>query len=119
MAKNREEWAKEHTEEQVKAQEDFANEVRQAAEDARFDEPETVETEEQYHERLAAVRGAMIFGDTDTTAGASASGTDVPSSDNEAATVAVAEKDAQAPRLPLRKLTLALRPVKKMKARAT
>lgn len=96
MAKNREEWAKEHTDEQVKAQQEFADEQRSAAEGDRFDEPDTVETEEQYHERLAAVRGSMIFGDTDTTAGASAAGVDVPSADNEAAGVAVSEKDAQA-----------------------
>lgn len=96
MAKNREEWAKEHTEEQTKAQEDFAKEQREGAEGDRFDEPDTVESEEEYHERLAAVRGTMIFGDTDTTAGASAGGVDTPSADNEAAGVAVSEKDAQA-----------------------
>lgn len=96
MAKNREEWAKEHTEEQSKLQQEFAEDQRSGAEEGRFDEPDNVETEEQYHERLAAVRGSMIFGDTDTTAGASAAGTDVPSTDNEAAGVAVAEKDAQA-----------------------
>lgn len=46
------------------------------------------------HMRLARQTG--IFGDTDTTAGVNASGTDVPSADNEAATVAVAAKDAAA-----------------------
>jgi hypothetical protein len=96
MAKNREEWAEEYKDEQLEEQKKASDDVRSAAEDARFDEPDTVETEEQYHERLAAVRGAMIFGDTDTTAGASASGTDVPSADNEAATVAVAETVADA-----------------------
>lgn len=46
------------------------------------------------HMRLARQTG--IFGDTDTTAGANASGTDVPAADNEAATVAVAAKDVAA-----------------------
>lgn len=91
MAQNREEWEKEYVSEQQDEQKKVAEESRSAAEEARFDEPDTVETEEQYYERLNAVRGTMIFGDTDTTAGADASGTDVPSADNEAAQVAVAE----------------------------
>jgi hypothetical protein len=91
MAKNYEEYVEEQVD-QIKADsKEAADQVRSDAEGARFDQPDTVETEEQYHERLAAVRGAMIFGDTDTTAGATASGTDVPSADNEAATMAVAE----------------------------
>ena len=91
MAKNYEEWVDEYVSEQKDEQEKVAKESRSDAEDARLDEPNEVETEEQYYERLNAVRGAMIFGDTDTTAGASASGIDVPSADNEAAQVAVAE----------------------------
>lgn len=95
MAKNYEEYVEEQVE-QIKADsKEAADQVRSDAEGGRFDQPDTVETEEQYHERLAAVRGAMIFGDTDTTAGATASGTDVPSADNEAATMAVAEAHVQ------------------------
>lgn len=95
MAKNREEWEKEYVSEQQDEQAKVAKQSRSDAEEARFDEPNEVETEEQYYERLNAVRGTMIFGDTDTTAGADASGTDVPSADNEAAQVAVAEAHAE------------------------
>jgi hypothetical protein len=70
-------------------------EIRSRAEAEReAAKPDEGETEEEYRARLAAVPG--IFGDTDTTAGAAASGTDVPSKDNELATQAVAEAEAAA-----------------------
>lgn len=65
------------------------DESQKAAIDAREDQPSSAETEEQYYERIANVPG--VFGDTDT-----AIRQDVPSRNNEAATVAVAEADAQA-----------------------
>lgn len=93
----RDEWAKEHEETQVKAQRDAQKEHDKWAEDNVLDESRNLALRgEEAEAHLAAVRSTQIFGDTDTTAGASASGTDVPSHDNEAATVAVASKDAQA-----------------------
>lgn len=93
----RDEWAKEHEETQVKAQRDAQKEHDQWAEDNVLDESRNLALRgEEAEAHLAAVRSTQIFGDTDTTAGAGASGTDVVSHDNEAATVAVAEKDAQA-----------------------
>lgn len=65
------------------------DESQKAAIDAREDQPSSAETEEQYYERIANVPG--VFGDMDT-----AIRQDVPSRNNEAATVAVAEADAQA-----------------------
>jgi hypothetical protein len=55
--------------------------------------PDEGETEEEYRARIAAVPG--IFGDIDTTAGGAAAGTDVPSAQNELATVAAAEVEAE------------------------
>lgn len=65
------------------------DESQKAAIDAREDQPSSAETEEQYYERIANVPG--VFGDMDT-----AIRQDVPSRNNEAATVAVAEAGAQA-----------------------
>jgi hypothetical protein len=96
MAKTREEFEKEASEAATKLGQEYRDEQRAAAEDAREDEQFAPETEEEYAERIRLARQSGIFGDTDTTAGAGASLTDVPSSDNEGATVAVAEADAQA-----------------------
>jgi hypothetical protein len=54
------------------------------------------ETSEEFFARRADVslNSGLIFGDTDTTAGVSAGGTDVPVADNESATVTLAEADA-------------------------
>lgn len=62
---------------------------------AIHDEGPHIETQEEYEERVAAARATGIFGDVDTTAGADAAGQDVVAADNEAATVAVAEADAE------------------------
>lgn len=82
----------------AKTAEDFEKqieEVQEAAVAAReANGTDEGETEEEYRERIANVPG--IFGDTDTTAGADASGIDVVSADNEQATVAVAAVDAAA-----------------------
>lgn len=75
-----------------KSVEEEVEAVTKAAEKAREDAPSDVETEEAYRERIANVPG--IFGDTDTTAGANASGVDVVSHNNELATQAVAEVEA-------------------------
>lgn len=61
-----------------------------AREEAGHDEGET---EEEYRERIANVPG--IFGDTDTTAGSGASGTDVVSANNEQATATAAAVEAK------------------------
>lgn len=95
--KTREELAQEASDALRQSHEDFAAEQRKAAEEARAEAPDTAETEEEYQARVAAVRSTQIFGDTETAVGGpTASGTDVPSHDNEAATVAVAEADAAA-----------------------
>ncbi len=71
----------------VKGIEDEVSRIRKAAEKAREDNgADKGETEEEYYERIANVPG--IFGDTDTIAG------DVPSRNNEEATVAAAEVEA-------------------------
>lgn len=88
------EWAEQH----VKAQQEHAEKAKQEQADSMGEPieggPNGAETEEEQAERIAIVRRTMIFGDTDTTAGASATGTDVPSADNEGASVAAAEVDA-------------------------
>jgi hypothetical protein len=74
-----------------------AEDITSAAEDAREDERNDdgrLETWDDYNEHVAQVPG--IFGDTDTTAGAGANLTEVPSAQNELATVEVAEKDEAA-----------------------
>lgn len=69
-------------------------EVKQRALDAREEAgPDKGESDEEYHARIAAVPG--IFGDTDTTAGGAAAGTEVPSAQNELATAAAAEVEAR------------------------
>jgi hypothetical protein len=66
---------------------------QQAAIDDRENQKPPVETEEEYYERVRTVPG--IFGDTDTTAGVTASETEVPSSQNEVAGQAVAAVEAE------------------------
>lgn len=83
-----EEWQEAHIKEQMEIVE------KQREENAKLVEPIKggpggPETEKEGIERANAVRSTMIFGDTDTIAG------DVVSSDNEAATVAAAEADAE------------------------
>lgn len=96
MAQTREEFEKEASQAATKLGEEYRDEQRAEAEGAREDSQFAPESEEEYAERIRLARQSGIFGDTDTTAGASASLSDVPSSDNEGATVAVAEADAQA-----------------------
>jgi hypothetical protein len=92
--KTREEVAQEAIEANTKAGAEYADAQRSAAEEARANQPDVAETEEEYRARVQAASTTGIFGDTDTTAGAGANVTDVPSANNEAATVAVAEADA-------------------------
>lgn len=92
----REEYVARVSEEATKLGQDYRDAQRADAEKAREENPSQVETEEEYHERIRLASTTGIFGDLDTTAGADASATDVPSSNNEAATVAVAEVDAAA-----------------------
>lgn len=88
-----EEWQESHVKAQMEAQEQARKDVEQASKDAETitGGPGGAETAEQQRERVAQVRRTMVFGDTDTTAGAGAVGTDVPSADNEGASVAAAE----------------------------
>lgn len=67
-------------------------ENNQAAIDEREGNQPEPETHEEYLDRISKVPG--IFGDIDTTAGASASQTDVPSAQNELATKAAAAAEA-------------------------
>lgn len=94
MGKTREEFAREQNEAATKAGQEFADAQRADAEEARGNAPDAAETEEEYHARLQGARTSGIFGDTDTTAGSAANVTQVPSADNEAATVATAQADA-------------------------
>lgn len=96
MAQTREEFEKEASEAATKLGQEYRDNQRSAAEDAREDSQFAPESDEEYAERVRLARQSGIFGDTDTTAGAGASLSDVPSADNEGATVAVAEADAQA-----------------------
>jgi hypothetical protein len=96
MAKTRAEFEQEASEAATKLGQEYRDAQREDAEGAREDEGFEPETEEEYAERIRLARQTGIFGDTDTTAGAGASLTDVPSADNEGATVAVAEADAAA-----------------------
>jgi hypothetical protein len=86
-----------HKERTESAVEDFKKqleEVRSTAEAEREKAEDQVETEEEYRQRIANVPG--IFGDIDTTAGVSASGTDVISAQNEIATQTAAEVEGKA-----------------------
>ncbi len=67
-------------------------EQKQAALREREEAKPEEESEEEYRTRIASVPG--IFGDIDTTAGAGATGTDVPSANNELATQAAAAVEA-------------------------
>jgi hypothetical protein len=97
MAKTYKEWAEEHATTQAEEQRKGNEEVRaQLEKDALDFGPAGPETEEETIERANLVRRTMIFGDIDTTAGASAGGTDAPVTDNEEATRASAEVDAKA-----------------------
>jgi hypothetical protein len=96
MAKTQEELEQEAAQAAVKANEEFASQQRSEAEGARLSAADTAESEEEYAERIRLASSSGIFGDTDTTAGAGAVNTDVPSANNEQATVAVAEADAAA-----------------------
>lgn len=58
------------------------------------DEAEALKSWDDYNAHVATVPG--VFGDTDTTAGAGASGTDAVSRQNELATLEVAQKDEAA-----------------------
>lgn len=90
-----EEWQEEHIKAQQKVMDENAKTLEKSQKDAIEGGPSGAETPEEQEERVAAVRSVMIFGDTDTTAGAGAVGTDVPSADNEAAGVAAAEADSK------------------------
>lgn len=96
MSQTAEERAQEASDALTKANQEFADAQRSDAEQTRSDNPDTGETQEEYQERVRLASTTGIFGDTDTTAGAGAVGQDVPSSNNEAATVAVAQADAAA-----------------------
>jgi hypothetical protein len=74
---------------------DQQREEAEAVLSERHAEGPHIETQEEYDARVAAARTSGIFGDTDTTEGAGAVEADVVAADNEAATVAVAEADAQ------------------------
>lgn len=77
----------------LKSVEDENTRIREAAEKAREDSGhDEGETEEEYNYRIANVPG--IFGDTDTTAGAGATGMDVVSANNEQATAVAAAVEA-------------------------
>lgn len=77
----------------VSSIEDEVKRVREAAEKAREEVGhDEGETEDEYNYRIANVPG--IFGDTDTTAGVGATGTDVPSANNEQATAIAAAVEA-------------------------
>lgn len=95
MAQSYQEWQDAHIEANKAADEERRAEAdKWADENAIEGGPSGPETPEQQAERVRAVRRTMIFGDTDTTAGVDATGTDVPSADNEGASVAVAEAEA-------------------------
>jgi hypothetical protein len=94
MAKTREEVAQEASEAHRKFGEEERQRQLDEAERLRGEAPDAAETEEEYYQRVALARSTGIFGDTDTTEGAGANQTDVPSHDNEAATHAVAVADA-------------------------
>lgn len=94
MAQSYEEWQDAHIEEQRKLQNEAREELSVDAEPAYEGGPSGPLSGEAAEEHLRNVRGTMIFGDTDTTGGTGANVTDVPSSDNEAATVAAAEVQA-------------------------
>lgn len=92
-----EEWQEQHMKDQMEAQEQARKDIEQASKDAEpiTGGPGGAETAEQQRERVAQVRRTMVFGDTDTTAGVGAVNADVPSADNEGASVAAAEADAE------------------------
>lgn len=92
MAESREDRTKRISEEAEKLYTKAGEEQRSEAEGVRDDEEVASETDEEYYERIRTVPG--IFGDIDTTGGANATGIDVPSSQNEQATVAAAKVDA-------------------------
>jgi hypothetical protein len=102
--KTREDYLREVEENAVKAAEEARADREKAAEEADAWAEENglvaqasgVLKGDEAEEHRRAVGRTMIFGDIDTTAGASAGGTDVPTTDNETATVDVAEKDVQA-----------------------
>jgi hypothetical protein len=91
MAKTREEVAREASEAATKAGNEHRDAQREAALAAREEEPDAAETEEEYYARIQAAASTGIFGDTptDPTTG----DVQVPTSNEEAAGVAVAEKD--------------------------
>lgn len=93
MAQTREEAAAQAAKDNTEANEKYAKEQREWAEKSRGEQPDQAETESEYYARIQAARATGIFGDLDTSVGAE---NQVPSADNEAATVAVAEKDAAA-----------------------
>jgi hypothetical protein len=85
--------SEDHENDAVKGIEDEVKRIREAAEKAREEAGhDEGETEEDYNYRIANVPG--IFGDTDTTAGVGATGTDVPSANNEQATAIAAAVEA-------------------------
>lgn len=90
---NKEEAAKDAAKEVASGVEEEVKRIRSAAESAREEAGhDEGETEKEYNERVANVPG--IFGDIDTTAGVGAGQMDIPSRNNEEATVAAAEVES-------------------------